>query len=96
MSDAKPKRRWFIFSIRDLLLVTVVAALTIGWWLDHRALNAKLRKEYDFELEQQLKLNDIRHDLYVLSAKELAKHLNDPKSELRPAAQWMARHGQLP
>ena len=36
MTDSKPKRRWFSFSIRDLLLVTVIAALAIGWWLDHR------------------------------------------------------------
>src|SRR5262245_59533300 len=26
------------FSIRDLLLITVIAALAVGWWLDHRAL----------------------------------------------------------
>lgn len=31
----------FRFSIRDLLLLTVIAALAIGWWLDHR----KLTKE---------------------------------------------------
>jgi hypothetical protein len=38
MTETKPKRRWFRFSIRDLLLSTVIAALTIGWWLDHRNL----------------------------------------------------------
>ena len=26
------------FSIRDLLLVTLIVALTLGWWLDHRRL----------------------------------------------------------
>ena len=36
MTDAKPKRRWFRFSIRDLLLVTAIVALAVGWWLDHR------------------------------------------------------------
>ena len=25
------------FSIRDLLLVTVIVALAVGWWVDHRA-----------------------------------------------------------
>ena len=25
------------FSIRDLLLVTVIVALAVGWWIDHRA-----------------------------------------------------------
>ena len=29
------------FSIRDLLLVTVIAALAIGWWLDHRRRNRR-------------------------------------------------------
>jgi hypothetical protein len=24
------------FSIRDLLLVTVIVALAVGWWVDHR------------------------------------------------------------
>ena len=24
------------FSIRDLLLVTVIVALALGWWVDHR------------------------------------------------------------
>jgi ABC-type uncharacterized transport system permease subunit len=30
------------FSIRDLLWLTVVAALGVGWWLDHAALERKL------------------------------------------------------
>ena len=36
MSETKPKRRWFRFSIRDLLLLTVIVGLATGWWLDHR------------------------------------------------------------
>jgi type II secretory pathway component GspD/PulD (secretin) len=28
----------FRFSIRDLLLITMIVALAIGWWLDHRKL----------------------------------------------------------
>ena len=26
------------FSIRDLLLVTLIVALALGWWIDHRRL----------------------------------------------------------
>ena len=37
MTDAKPKRRLFRFSIRDLLWLTALAALAVAWWLDHRA-----------------------------------------------------------
>ena len=32
------------FSIRDLLLVTVIAAILVAWWLDHRRLNDKIRQ----------------------------------------------------
>jgi len=30
----------FRFSIRDLLLITVIVGLATGWWLDHRRLTA--------------------------------------------------------
>jgi type II secretory pathway component GspD/PulD (secretin) len=46
MSETKPKRRWFSFSIRDLLLLTVIVALSVGWWLDHR----KLTKDNSIQL----------------------------------------------
>ena len=29
------------FSIRDLLLVTVIVALAVGWWVDHRRIIAR-------------------------------------------------------
>ena len=32
------------FSIRDLLLATVIVALAFGWWVDHRQLADELRK----------------------------------------------------
>jgi len=41
MSD-KPKRRWFHFSIRDLLLVTMIVAVCVAWWLDHRRQAAEI------------------------------------------------------
>lgn len=37
MSDT-PKRGWLNFSIRDMMFVTVIAAILISWWLDHRYL----------------------------------------------------------
>ena len=44
MTETKPKRRWFRFSIRDILLTTAIIALVAGWWLDHRRItrNANL------------------------------------------------------
>ena len=31
------------FSIRDMLLLTVIVALVLGWWLDHRRMVHELR-----------------------------------------------------
>lgn len=31
-----PKRGWFRFSTRDLLWLTAVIALILGWWVEHR------------------------------------------------------------
>ena len=36
MSETKQKRRWLRFSIRELLLVTAIAALAAGWYFDRR------------------------------------------------------------
>jgi hypothetical protein len=30
------------YSIRDLFLVTVIVALGLGWWVDHRNTNSRL------------------------------------------------------
>jgi hypothetical protein len=41
------------FSIRDLLWLTLVVALCVGWWLNHQShLNAaaKAKKEHGYEL----------------------------------------------
>jgi hypothetical protein len=42
------------FSIRDLLLVTVIAAILLAWWVDHRR-QAREIKELKDQQEQQLK-----------------------------------------
>ncbi len=36
MTETKPKRRWFRFSIRDLFWLTFVAAVFAAWYSDHR------------------------------------------------------------
>ncbi len=46
------------FSIRDLLLVTVIVALAVGWWVSYRGLrdeNARLRKREDDRIIEELK-----------------------------------------
>ena len=37
MTD-KPRRWWYSFSIRELLLVTVIVAMVLGWSVDRRSL----------------------------------------------------------
>ena len=39
------------FSIRDLLLVTMIVVLGLGWWLDHR------RQATEVELQWHLQTN---------------------------------------
>jgi hypothetical protein len=31
MTDAKPKRRWFRFSLRTLFVLVAIAGITVGW-----------------------------------------------------------------
>ena len=40
------------FSIRDLLLVTVIVALAVGWWVEHRrqAKQIKELREPDYSI----------------------------------------------
>ena len=43
------------FSIRDLLLVTVIVALGLGWWLD----DVSLRNEiFQLEMRERLRYSD--------------------------------------
>ncbi len=32
------------FSIRDLFLVTVIAAVCVAWWIDHRRKSAEIQQ----------------------------------------------------
>ena len=52
----KMKRRWWQLSLRDLFLWTLIAGLSIGWWLDRRYSElGQLRRERD---ELRLGLTD--------------------------------------
>ena len=47
MDEAQPKRR-FQFSIRDLLLIIVIAALAAGWWIDHQRINRLAVQHWEY------------------------------------------------
>ena len=46
----------FRFTIRDLLWLTAVIALVLGWWLDHSDLKWTAAKDRDFEAECKAKV----------------------------------------
>ncbi len=50
------------FSIRDLLLVTMIVALAVGWWVDHRRQGAEIQT-----LKEQQSYGDLRYFQAVLS-----------------------------
>ena len=49
MSDAEPKRNWFQFSLR--LLILVVVAGNVFWWTHHRTMEAEREKYTRLELQ---------------------------------------------
>lgn len=58
MDDQRPARkRRLRFSIRDLLLITIIAAVSIGWFLDHRVLALNAAKT-----DQAIKTIDVWRD----------------------------------
>ena len=65
------------FSIRDLLLVTVIVALGVAWWIDHRAMS-KLRATNE---ELQIQNRRLMDSLGGMDAflQETADHLYPSK-----------------
>ena len=52
--DAPPVRR-FQFLLRELLYVTVLAALVLGWWIDRRQFEARLARVEGVTLPQTIR-----------------------------------------
>ena len=48
------------FSIRDLLLVTVIVALAVGWWVDRSRLKTELQKGAIERLRAHLERDVVR------------------------------------
>jgi hypothetical protein len=49
------------FTIRDLVLVTAIVALAVGWWLDHRAAEAQRHKDRHAKLVLSVYLAQMEH-----------------------------------
>ena len=52
------------FSIRDLMWLTVVVALTVGWWVDHRWIVA-LERERDEAMDDAHWLSGQWRDQFI-------------------------------
>jgi len=39
----------FQFTIRDLLLIIVIAALAAGWWIDHQRINRLAVQQWEYK-----------------------------------------------
>ena len=65
------------FSIRDLLLVTVIVALAVGWYVDHRRISIQATKDREF-----------RSRLYEIQTPNGARNWQRLWGEARPVGDY--------
>ena len=66
------------FSPRDLLLVMVIAALAVGWWVDRGRLAAECKELSDW--------NDKREDEWLEKIEEYRREISALRSRLNSQA----------
>ena len=64
----------FRFTIRELLLLTLVAALGVAWWLDHRNMAARQRITEELLIEKKVRA-EMAAEQAVLEAEALRTQL---------------------
>ena len=79
MTETKSKQRWCRFSIRDLLWLTVVAAILISWWLDRSELKYQIEMINPFEIEQRF--HQIERELAEIAECKTHKLCDPPARE---------------
>lgn len=85
----------FRFTIRELVLLTLVVALAVGWWMDRRRLAAPLARlaEYQVAEKREMERRQAEQKLRELEWEVLAaKAVNEygvplPRSQLTPEEQ---------
>ena len=100
MSDTtvRPKRSgWFRFSLGHLLLLTLVVAVGLGWWLDRRRLAIRIDL-YRLQVGRlQEALDQSRHSMLVQSAKNESRFASggDFLEVLDPQVDWYEFQDEL-
>ena len=61
------------FSIRDLLLMTVIVALAVGWWVEHRKVVA---------LKEEAEVNQLGHAFITATWDDIMNELDKRKQQL--------------
>jgi hypothetical protein len=64
------------FSLRDLFLVTMIAALTVGWWVDRSRLAAECKGLNDWA--------DEREDEWLHKLEEYRREISSLRSQVLP------------
>jgi len=64
----------FRFTIRDLLILTVTAALAVGWWLDATTMRAELDQAYEVQFQAEARAGVAKYKAKV--AKSIIDKLN--------------------
>ena len=68
------------FSIRDLLLLTVVVALALGWWVDHRMVGSREKALAKSQLEAEQKFQVL---MAALKRREIMAHVDGNAASIR-------------
>ncbi len=69
------------FSIRDLLLVTLIVALAVGWWVDRSRLNMMLEKQGE---EHRQTILNIQEDAQFQADQKIYDWLKKQPSYIGP------------
>jgi len=84
----------FRFTIRDILWLTVVVALTLSWWIDNKRIESSVariesdRRELQADFEDRL---SIVNDMQIKASKELERI-----TRLAPPASPSSRQPAIP
>ena len=74
MTETKPKRRWFTFSIRDLLWLTAIVGLMTAFWADHRQL---MKSNDSYEQQSRELIRTVRAQKQLVDKQPAILELSD-------------------